>query len=348
MSTISLNPNLLSGKNYIIFPESPFLLASLVVSIVATAKSFSALPLGVSTPLVMGKDFFPALLYNKATGELGEGVYGALSFVDPVLAGTLTYSFSALDTLYNASSLQIATAVADNSFDPLTERWEDFALSIAIFPHTNLTYNATVQVGIAAVDSALTNLETESTAAASAKSIFDFTAHVGNTNNPHNDTADDIGLGHVPNWSTGGSASIIAGGSETEFTTPLSIKDSVSIVVPQATLERRGMLQLNVGTSPNDNVNNVDGLTAEGLVYMLSHGLMSSGAALVDNQRHKVQFSPHPITYPATWHGHVCDTFEQLVQAVMSETGISELTAYAHDAAIYFPHTASVPDLTLS
>lgn len=348
MPTLNLNPNPATGQNYRIFPTGPYLLKSLLVSIVATAKSFSALPLGVSTPLVQGVDFFPAFLFNKATGEMGEPVYGGIYLVDPVLNGTLSYSFTDVGSEYQATNVKINAAYANDLLNPLVARWEDVVLDLPDFPHQALVYNATSKVSMDAVVTSVANLSGEVTDSASQKSIFDFTAHIANTNNPHNDTAEDVGLGKVPNWSTGSAATIIAGGSPTQFATPASIKDSVAQVVPRATLTQRGVVELNMGTSAGDPNNATDGLTAAGLVYMLDHGLISSGAAIVDNQRQKVVFSPFPIVYPATWSGVVCNTFEELVQAVQTQTGISQLTANARQGAIYFPRSAAAPSLVLS
>jgi hypothetical protein len=348
MPTLNLTPNPATDRNYLIFPESPFLLKSLTVSIVATAKSFSSIPLNVSTPLVAGVDFFAAFYYNKATGEMGEAVYGGIAMVDPKLEGTVTYSFTDVGSTFRASNPQISSIYADDSIDPLVAWWDHVVLGLPEFPHQTLVYDAGSQTHIDAVQTAVSQMTTEVTAAVTEKSIFDFNAHVSNTNNPHNDTADAVGLGKVPNWTTGNAASIIAGGSDTEFGTPLSVKDSVATVMPAATVTSRGVAALNLGTTAGDATNATDGLTAGGLVYMLSHGLLDSGASLIDNQRQKVLFSPFPIVYPATWHTHVCNTFEELVEAVQTESGISELTANAAEGAIYFPHTASAPNLTLS
>jgi hypothetical protein len=346
MSTISLSPNPASGKNYVIFPDSPYLLKSIVLSIVATAKSFSPLSLGVSTPLVMGVDYFPAFLYNRATGELGEAVYAGVSMVDPALEGTITYSFTEVGNgEYTATTPQINSIYADNDIDPVVARWDDVVTGLPTFPHTTLLFDATARVGVEGVITKLNGMQTEAAAAGTGKSIFDFTSHIANHANPHNDSANSIQLGSVPNWIVGSAASIIAGGSQTEFATPLSVKDSVALVMPQATVVKKGVVALNQGNAIGDPTNATDGLTAAGLVYMLENDLLDSGATLVDNQRHKVVFNAFPIVYPATWNGVVCNTFEALVQAVQAYTGISELTANAAEGAIYFPRTATAPSL---
>lgn len=348
MPTLNLSPNLVTANNYRIFPDGPYLLASLVVSIVATAKSFSALTLGVSTPLVQGVDYFPAFLFNQATGEQGQPVYGGIYFVDPALEGTLTYSFTDVGVDFQASTLDINAAYADDALNPLVAWWEHVVPDLPIYAHPTLVYDATIPTGIDAVLDSMDDLVTEVVASTNQKSIFDFTAHIANTDNPHNDTADAVGLGKVPNWSTGSAANVIAGGSGTQFSTPLSIKDSVATVMPTATVARKGVLELNQGTSPGDPTNATDGLTAAGLVYMLDNSLLDSNVTLVNNQRQKVSFSPFPIVYPATWNGVECNTFEELVQAVQTSSGLSELTANAKEGAIYFPRSATAPSLVLS
>lgn len=348
MPTVSLVPNLAADKSYLIFTDGPFKLTSLVISIAASSKSFSALPLGVNTPLVMGRDYFPGLLFNSATAELGTPVYGAVSFVDPALAGTVTYSFSALDSAYQATGAQISQALSDNTFDPLISHWEDLAVTAAVFPQSTIFPNASVLSGIADVNAAIADMQSEAVASQSAKSIFDFDQHINDLNNPHNTVASVLGLSHVPNWSAGSPASVIAGGSTSEFVTPQSVSSAVVDVVPTASKTKAGLLQLNTGTDPGDGGNQTDGLTAAGLLYLLSNGLLSTGATVIDCALQKVTFSPFPIVYPATWQGTVCNNFQELVQAVVASTGIINLTAHPVEGAIYFPHAVTVPDLTLS
>lgn len=348
-NNLAFSPNPASAKNYVIFADAPYLLQTLTLSIVASAKSFSALPLGVSVPLVMGVDYFPAFLYNDATGELGQPVYGGLCFVDPQLAGELSYDFTQVGHgEFSATTTQINGIYANSTIDPLVSWWEAAVSGLPSFPSNALPYNATTPVTVTDVDSAISAIVPEAAASVTAKSIFDFTAHIANQNNPHNDTADAVQLGSVPNWAVGSAATVIAGGSTTEFATPLAVKDSVAIVVPSASVARPGLVQLNQGTQAGDPTNATDGLTAAGLVYMLENNLLESGVTLVDNQRQKVVFSPYPIVYPATWNGVVCNNFEALVQAVQDATGIHELTANAADGSIYFPRTAATPSLALA
>ena len=348
MTDYTLAPNPESGKNFIIFNDSPFFASTLTVSIVATAKSSSSVSLGVSTPLVLGVDYFPAFLFNRATAELGQAVYGGIAFVDIQLAGVLTVDFSALGSLYSASGTTISSIYNNDNIDPLQDYWEDVVSGLPEYPHAFLPYDAKQPKGIVQTAQAIDDIADAESAQVSDKSILDFNTHISNTDNPHTLTATQVALGDVPNWSTGTALSIIAGGNSFEFATPLAVRDSVTTVVPRATQEVIGVTQLNEGSAAGDASNSTDGLTAAGLIYLLENDLISTGANIANNQLQKVQFTPFPIVYPATWKSVVCNNFEALVQAVQAFTGISQLTASAAEGCIYFPHSATAPDLTLS
>lgn len=347
MSNYTLSPNPAAGKNFVVFTDAPYLLSTLALSITATSKSTSSVVLGVSTPLVLGVDYFPVLAFNQATGELGVPVYGGVQFADTELAGTLNATFVSLGNAYAASPTNISAMYADDEFEPAAVWWEHVVTGLPIYPHTTLSYSSENQRSIDDVIALVNQIAAQENAAIAQKSVFDFTAHTGDLDNPHNTSAEQLGVGHVPNWDTGTAATIIAGGSQEEFVTPLSIKDSVNVVVPRATQTIIGKTELNQGDSPGDATNSTDGLTAAGLLYLLDHGLIESGAGLANNQRQAVQFTPFPIVYPASWHGHICTNFEALVHAVQQETGIAKLTAKARTGTVYFPHTATAPDLTL-
>ncbi len=348
MEPYLLSPNPSTGKNFVIFNNAPFKLSTLSLSVTATAKTTSAVSLGVLTELELGVDFFPAFLFNQATAELGEPVYGGVLLVDGGLEGTLQATYSALGSQYVAQPTAISAIYGNDEIEPGAITWEEAIAGLPTFPHTPLNYDADALVTVVEVQEGVDALAVAVVADVDQKSIFNFYDHINISNNPHNLTAEDVDLGRVPNWSVGNAASVISGGSNAEFATPLALRDATITVFPVATSSLRGLLQLNLGTTAGDPTNNTDGLTASGLIYMLENELIDSGAGLTDNQRQAVIFDPFPIPYPATWEGHVCNTFEQLVQAVEEETGIRNLTAHAATGTVYFPHTATAPDLTLS
>ncbi len=348
MTNYTLSPNPVTGKNYIIFNDSPFKLSTLEVSIVATDKSFSHLLLGVSTVLTPGRDYFPVFLFNQATAELGVSVYGGIQFTDPALQGIISVTLTGLGPLFAASPSVINGIYNNDEIEPSVDYWEKVVSGLPPYPHSPLIYNAESPVKVADLSGVLLDLEYEQDESYFKETILRFGLHVNSTENPHAITAHQIGLGKVPNWTTGDAASIIAGGSPTEFVTPLAIKDSVGTVMPAATQDIAGLIELNQGSSPDDSINSTDGLTSAGLIYLLENELIASGASLVNNQRQEVAFTPFPIIYPATWNGIECNNFEALVNAVQENTGISKLTAYAQEGIVYFPHSATAPDLTLS
>lgn len=349
MEDYNLSPNPSGGRNFVIFNNAPFKLSTLsAVTVVATAKTTSGVELGEEETLVLGVDYFPAFLYNQATAELGEPVYGGVILADAGLDGVLSVQYTSLGSQYVATPTTISAIYGNDNINPGAATWEQAVAGLPNFPHTPLNYEGDVLIGVGDLVVELEDIADAIVLDVNQKSIFDFFAHISNTNNPHNLTAEDVGLGRVPNWSVGNASSVISGGSPVEFLTPLAAADAALDVFPISTQDVRGLLQLNVGTTVGDATNATDGLTAAGLIYMLEEELIDSGAGLTDNQRHAVTFDPFPIIYPATWEGVVCNTFQELVLAVEAYTGIMNLTAIAKTGTVYFPHTASPPDLTLS
>ena len=341
----TLTPNIGNKQNYLIFNTAPFLLDSLTITGTISSKTFSGLPIGSSTPLVLGVDYFPALQFNQATFELGQPVYGAISFVDPLLEGSVTLNYSALGNGYTLTGPQL-TAVNDLDIpSPQTTLWEDVIPSIVPFPIQNIAFNASVPKGISDLSAAVSALTTAITAVVAKPSIFNFNNHIADTNNPHFETALELGVGNVPNWRVGIAADVIAGNVIDVFVTPEAVAESVNTVVPAATGTSVGKVALNLGAAAGDGTNNTDALTAGGLVYLISNSLIPELLLVMDDQRHAVTFTPNPISYPATWNGVTCNNFSDLVAAVSAYTGIVNLTYSAALATIYFPHSVTPPSL---
>lgn len=347
MENYSLVPNLSTAQNYLVFDNAPYYLGSLSLSITATAKSTSLVTIGVLTPLVLGVDYFPAFLFNSATGELKQSIYGGVSFVDPLLAGAVQATYSPLGNGYTVTSGQVQAIYTNPTLYPLSTLWE-VATTAQPYAETTPLVNTQVQTKMTAVTAAVTTLAATLTNVPAKPSVFNYANHIADQNNPHLDTALSAGLGNVPNWSTGTASDITAGTSGVKFVTPAAVAATVNTVVPNATNTAIGKAALNIGTSLNDNINNVDALTAGGLVYLLQNGLLSAFQNVQNNQRTAVGFTPAPLVYPTRWGGVVCNCYADLVAAVQSSTGISPLTYSATRNLVYFPHTATVPSLALS
>lgn len=347
METYTLAPDG-SGNNYIVPANAPFYLDTLTVSIVATAKTTSSIPLGVSTPLVLGIDYFPGFQFIQATAEQEQPVYGAICLVDAGLRGALSISYGALGNGYsvtNAQILQITTAAAD----PLSTTWEQAIPGILDYPSTTINYQQSQPVGLTAVVNAINAMVASLGGLVSRPSVFNFNNHINDTTgNPHGLTALQLGVGNVPNWSVASAADVIAGTNARLFVTPAAVAGSVSSVVPQASGLVFGKAMLNLGTLPGDNIDNTKALTAGGLVSMINAGSLVTFSNLQNNQRQAGQVTPFPIVYPAQYNSTTCWNFLDIVNAVQSLTNISPLTYNPATGIIWFPHNVTLPNLVLT
>lgn len=348
MENYTLVPNTTTQKNYILVTNAPYLLSTLTVSITATAKSISGVSLGVSTPLVLGVDYYPAFLFNQATASLKVPVYAGISFTDPLLAGALEVSYQPIGYGYSITSTQINAVYANSTIDPVITLLEDAVPGLVEFPVIPTLYNAETQSKLSDVSLAVAAITTAIATLSPKTSIFNYANHINDTHNPHFDTALEIGLGNVPNWTVGTSSDILAGTATQMFVTPASVANSTNLIVPAATSTVLGTAALNLGNAVGDATNNTDALTANGLVYMLVNNLLPVFSTLRNNQRNTVSFSPKPIVYPTKWNNVICNNFSDLVIAVQDFTHIYPLTHNAATASIVFPHSITPPSLVLT
>ncbi len=98
-------------------------------------------------------------------------------------------------------------------------------------------------------------------------------AHVNNTNNPHNTTATQVGLGNVQNYDIATTAQATAGTDNATYMTPLRTKEAITsqAVTPLTN-------SLNAHTSRTDNPHNTTA-TQVGLGNVLNYGMSDQGNA---------------------------------------------------------------------
>lgn len=346
MEQYSLAPNLQTHQNYVVFNHSPFVLDTLQVSIVATSKSTSDIPLGESRILVLGVDYMPGLLYVNATAAIKNGVYGAISFVDKELEGEISVTYSPLGAAHELSSNQL-NGFLQSDKDPLAVTWDTAFGIIAKFPITNQVYNSDTPVGLSDAVSALLNTSALLQGNAAALSPFDFNKHINNYDNPHGDTALSLGIGNVPNWGIADVPSVVGGVETQGFVSPWVAAESTRFLIGPATTTFSGTMLLNSGLSAGDDVSDTKALTAGGLLALIQSGTRNALNGIFNNRRTKATFRPFPIEFPTVWMGGVYDDFESLVVGVQDYVGVTPLIANKKTGSVYFPSGVNAPNLSL-
>lgn len=346
METYTLAPNLNNAQNYFIFNNSPFYLSSLRVSIVASAKSFSSIALEEESILEIGVDYQPAFNYNQATALLGEAVYGGIVFTDPKLAGLLKIILTPIGG-YTSTTAQRSTVYTNPNTRPLTDRWEDVFSTIPPFETPDVLYSVNPRNDITDVVASISEIAAQLGMIDTNNTVFDFTRHTGDLDNPHGDTSVTIGLGQVPNWNIASVAEIISGNIAHRFVTPAGVYGAILGLIHAATPSLAGRVALNLGSTSNDDYNGVDVLTAGGLLSMLRSGLMDDVLNRLETPRPVGQFFPFPVVYPAVYNRKFLYNFKELVLEVEKIVGVSPLTYSAATGTVYFPNGVTVPSMSL-
>ena len=328
-----------TGLSTVLFNNGPFYLSTLSVTFTPTV--------GTSIVLVLGVDYVPILLFNAATAELGVPIYGGIGLVNTALLGTISVQYAPLGLGYSINALQIAAIEANPEIELYTALWENTVPNYITFPKTPLAVNVETQYTISAVNTALTTLTTTIATLPAHNSVFNFNNHIAAIDNPHLDTALEIGLGNIPNWPVGMVTDVV-NAIPNKFVTPAAIAGSVNTVAPKASVVLAGVVELNTGASgASDGVDASKVLTSAGLETLLLNGELNV-TNLTNNQLEIIQFSPFPIVYPLTFNAVVCNNFSDLVKQVQIATGLSPLMACAKTGSFYFPNrfnVSSIPGL---
>lgn len=343
----TLRPAGNSGHNYLIFEDAPFYLDSLNVTVTATASSYTGFDIGVATPMQLGVDYFPILLFSQASAQMQQSIYGGICFVDKNLDGVAEVSYEPLGYGYHITPQQITQLYGSSEFDPLISLWETTVTAQPPFPNIHPYISSENQSTFEQVNAEISSIATTLSGLSAANSIYSFIDHLGDIHNPHFTIAKDVGLELVPNWLVAQRSDII-GKVPFKFVTPKAIADSITDIVPEATDLTAGKIVFNSGVAANSATDAVSVLTASSFTILENNNVVTDLVAQINNQQQTLQFSPFPIVYPATYAGTVCNTFSQLVDRVSQISGIKNLGSCAKTGKVYFPNNVAPISLALS
>ena len=108
--------NLNNTNHYVLTPaNAPFYIKGLVVKRTASA---------VTTTLVEGQDYWPALLFIGATRATGIACYGAIYVKDTIATGVFKVTYQVVGTDWVLDPLDVQTNLTALSVDPRTVSWE--------------------------------------------------------------------------------------------------------------------------------------------------------------------------------------------------------------------------------
>ena len=150
-----------------------------------------------SRVLVNGVDYFPCLIYEAATRSLGVPLYGGMSFNSSIQTGYVTIEYQTIGGDYVANIGIVLERLASIVFNPKTTLWDTLTNVPVIWPPDAHTIDNSLLFGQEQLIESLNSIK---------EAIIEFSdnsspyaLHISDINNPHNTTADKLGLGLVPN-----------------------------------------------------------------------------------------------------------------------------------------------------
>ena len=318
---------------------------SIVVSITGTSSTHATT---TTWSLTMWKDYIPILPFIEATSGIGLSIYGGILIKDPSIVGTISVTYQSLGGQH-----QVIQSLADAYTTGFITKpaGDDYA---SVFNFTNVDYSSSelsfnkidknnlgsMRYYVGSVLTAIPSIV--------ASSPLYHTQHIGNYNNPHQDTAAGIGLGNVPNWTIATPQDISAAVARNKFVTPamaaLAAKTSVSVPVGTTTVP--GTVTLNSGTLADDN-NPSKVLTAAALVSLAQSPNTQIGSFLL-KKRKKYVLGTVPVPFPVTFNSYVCYNYADIATALKALTGLNIIQYSQKQGCFWLPYEISTTGISLT
>lgn len=167
---------------YFIIPKfAPFFKTSLTIN-------FKALS-GEQRVLKEGIDYYLSHNFLSATKACLAPIYSSITFLNSSLVGIVTLNYQTLGGEWTKDTATLTEVLADRVRNPRITTWEQVVDMPGLFPVVDHEWNLTDMVGMSSVVASLDRLT--DTIANTASGITQ--AHLNNTNNPHQVTAEQIG-----------------------------------------------------------------------------------------------------------------------------------------------------------
>lgn len=167
--------------------------------------------------------------YAYASHTIGKPIYGSINFYDRTLRGQLRMEYQTIGGEWVLDEQAYNELLLNKTFNPRIATWEQVVELPREFPVVDHDFNIDDFVGMTEVVEELDDIQ-KAILGANEGSLA---GHVDNTNNPHNTTKDQVGLGLVDNFPTAASGEATAGVANNRFMTPLRTKQAIdALIVP--------------------------------------------------------------------------------------------------------------------
>lgn len=167
---------------------------------------------GQERVLSEGVDYVNSFQYLDAASKINAPVFAGISFNDLTLNGTITYNYQCLGTTYSIGSAEIATIETTSTVDPRFTAWEN-VVTLPAVPVADYTWTS---VNVDDVHKAVRELDKVGLVAHLRPA---FLQEPGQS--VFIPTAQEVGLGQVPNYPPATEQQALDGTSDAALMTPL-------------------------------------------------------------------------------------------------------------------------------
>lgn len=178
-------------------------------------------------PLEEGEHYNFGYHFAHASHTIGKPVYGAITFYDRTMRGQLRMEYQTVGDNWVLDDQKYNELLLNLAFNPRIATWEQVVELPREFPVVNHDFSIDDFVGMSEVVDELSDIE-QAILQSNEGGLQD---HIDATNNPHNVTKDQVGLGLVDNFPSAAPAEAQAGISNVRFMTPLRVKQAIDALI---------------------------------------------------------------------------------------------------------------------
>ncbi|MNU19574.1 hypothetical protein D3C71_78030 [compost metagenome] len=290
-----LDPTGTNPDNLVV--DEPHTLPARQIRAVATeygafyTESMVVVDAATNQPLVKGVQYYAAELYEVPSGMFGKEVCAIILIKDPSVSPNIRIRYQAVGGEYSRSVTAIIQQIEALNLDDRPVEWGSIINKPSEYPPSHHLHDLGDIYGFEYMVHALDRIRDAILRGddISHDTIYQYidsrdnyiigliqgqsdalAAHIADQNNPHQVTKAQVLLGLVENFPVASDAEAQAGTATNRYMTPYATKLAIQQLIPDATDVIKGKVQLNLGSSAGDDVNNTDALTASGINYLLT------------------------------------------------------------------------------
>lgn len=299
-------------------------------------------------PAIKGIDYLPSLPHLSASKAARKAVFAGISLLKTTVPAVVRITYPPLGgkwTLGKSSAFKLAVELKDNVFEQTLEQVVGYQER---FPAVDSPWDKPDPTGVSELVDAVRRYG-QSLAAAAIRSTQDAAIaqrHITAPIDEHEPNVTQIGLEKVVNYPGATDAQAEDKDVDNAYVNIGQLPAVLRGAFGQATPDRAGVLQLNLGQQTGDDTNAVDGLTVDGFMNLVGQRGGAVAKAFNTSQQ-EVQIKPWPTAFPAVWQGVSYASVKDVAAAAAAAVGLNQIEANSVTGKLYFPSDVRVPTVQL-